>query len=81
MELERSGDELGKSVWIYVVEPESGEGQVKRMPIREVTWILADEEDDYQLAVSAYAARPQKPQTSARQELEVTFGEFKVSWK
>jgi regulation of enolase protein 1 (concanavalin A-like superfamily) len=59
--LEMEGD--GDTLWIYVVDGE------KRIPIREVPWILSAGGKDVQAWVGVYAASP-KPDGN---ELEVNF--------
>jgi uncharacterized protein len=59
--LEMEGD--GDTLWIYVVDGE------KRVPIREVTWILGAGEADVVVWVGVYAASP-KPDGNV---LEVKF--------
>ena len=87
--LERSSDELGRSLWIYALSAdeahtegkEPAEKKETRTPLREVNWIFADEPDEVELSVSAYAARPQKPTAGEGQEIEVLFDQFEVRWK
>ena len=81
LELERSEDEMSPSLWIYMLGGQDDDGEVERIPIREVNWIFADEGNgDVELAVHAYAARPQTPSTDAKQELEVFFDQMQVKW-
>ncbi|KAK6539327.1 hypothetical protein TWF694_009560 [Orbilia ellipsospora] len=80
IEAERSNDELGKSLWIYLVRGE------KRIPLREVNFIFADEEGDQVngpvwLDVSAYAARPLEKEGKEKEELMVKFWDPLVEWK
>ncbi|KAF3925320.1 hypothetical protein ABW20_dc0108462 [Dactylellina cionopaga] len=81
IEVERSNDELGKSLWIYLVKGE------KRIPLREVNWIFAEEEETEEgkmeawVDVSAYAARPLKKEGKEDEELVVKFWDFKVEWR
>lgn len=77
LELERSGDELGTSLWIYKIQKGAS---LDRLPLREVTWLFADE-NDAEIVVSAYAARPGKKEGNEGEELVVKVREFEVSWK
>lgn len=71
LEMERSNDELGRSLWLYLLGEDG-----KRKPLREVNWILAAELEgkDVELELSAYAARPAKVDGG----LEVRFQDFRV---
>ncbi|EPS42538.1 hypothetical protein H072_3481 [Dactylellina haptotyla CBS 200.50] len=80
IEAERSNDELGKSLWIYLVRGE------KRIPLREVNFIFADEEGDtvngpVYVDVGAYAARPLKKEGDEAEELEVKIWDVEVEWR
>ncbi|KAI1173960.1 hypothetical protein F4777DRAFT_556080 [Nemania sp. FL0916] len=82
LEARREADEHGNSIWIYqlVLDPETGEVK-ERLPLREVCWILADEDEGdgkaWLLDVSPLVARPEKNATG---QLEVEFTEFSVVW-
>ena len=82
LEARREGDEHGRSIWIYqlVLDEATGE-EVERLPLREVCWILADEEENggegRVLDVSPLVARPER---NAAAPLRVEFKEFKVVW-
>ncbi|KAK7746144.1 hypothetical protein SLS62_009523 [Diatrype stigma] len=79
IEIAREGDENGKSVWVYQIV-RGGSGAETRIPLREICWIFADEEDgdnEWVLDVSPLAARPEKKATAP---LEVRFEEFTVEW-
>ncbi|KAF3932701.1 hypothetical protein ABW19_dt0203578 [Dactylella cylindrospora] len=79
LELERSNDELGKSLWIYLIR--KGEA-TERVPLREVNWIFAEEADEeLTLSVSAYAARPLKKEGNETEGLVVKFKDFVIKWK
>lgn len=82
LEAVREGDENGRSVWIYqVILDESTGEEVERIALREVCWILADEEDDegkgWVLDISPLIARPEKNATTP---LSAEFKEFTVVW-
>lgn len=70
--LEREKGELGKCLWVYRVE-DNGE----KTPLREICWIFAIEEDDWELEIGAAIARPGK---EVDEELEATFEKFEVEW-
>ncbi|EWC43638.1 hypothetical protein DRE_01525 [Drechslerella stenobrocha 248] len=76
IEVERSRDEMGRSLWIYAVE--GG----KRVPVREVNWIFADDEGEelVWLEVRAYAARPLAKEDDGEESLVVKFLEYEVEW-
>ncbi|RVD86943.1 uncharacterized protein DFL_005194 [Arthrobotrys flagrans] len=75
IELERSNDELGKSLWIYLIKGD------KRIPLREVNWIFAQEDEDVWVDVSAYAARPLAKEGKEKEELIVNFWDDEVVWR
>ncbi|KAK6340237.1 hypothetical protein TWF730_002002 [Orbilia blumenaviensis] len=75
IEVERSSDELGKSLWIYLIKGD------KRIPLREVNWIFAEEDEDVWVDVSAYAARPLAKEGKEKEELIVSFWDFEVDWR
>ncbi|KAI1494818.1 hypothetical protein F5X96DRAFT_466284 [Biscogniauxia mediterranea] len=85
IEAVREGDENGKSVWVYRLVRDAATGEtLRRVPMREICWILADEDDgngneeDYWVIdVSPLVARPEK---SAAGPLKVEFSEFAVAW-
>ncbi|KAK6338659.1 hypothetical protein TWF696_009470 [Orbilia brochopaga] len=77
VEVERSADELGRSLWIYAVYGE------KRVPVREVAWLFAADEEDKQLVwleVRAYACRPLKKEGKEEEQLVVKFLDFDVEF-
>ncbi|KAI0013891.1 hypothetical protein F4779DRAFT_561783 [Xylariaceae sp. FL0662B] len=73
----------GRSVWVYQLLLD-GDGEVaERIPLREICWILADEDEDgdgeeWLLEVSPLVARPEK---KATEPLKVRFAEFRVQWR
>jgi hypothetical protein len=80
LEAVREADENGKSVWVYqlVVDPATGEVR-ERVPLREICWILADEDDgEWVLDVTPLVARPEKKATAP---LCAEFKEFAVVWE
>ncbi|KAI1122686.1 hypothetical protein F5Y10DRAFT_253445 [Nemania abortiva] len=82
LEAVRESDENGKSVWIYQLVLDEATGEVvERLALREVCWILADEDEDdgraWVLDVSPLVARPEK---SATAPLSAEFKEFSVVW-
>ncbi|KAI1742293.1 hypothetical protein F4680DRAFT_45811 [Xylaria scruposa] len=82
LEVVREGDEHGRSVWIYrlILDESTGE-VVERIALREVCWLLADEEEgdgkEWVLDVSPLIARPEKNATTP---LNAEFKEFTVVW-
>ena len=69
VEIVREGNENGKSAWVYRRLPATGGGDdgTKRVPLREICWIFADERDgapggpdEWILEVSPLVARPEK---------------------
>ncbi|KAF3194646.1 hypothetical protein TWF106_006038 [Orbilia oligospora] len=75
IEVERSDDELGKSLWIYLIKGD------KRIPLREVNWIFAQEHEDVWVDVSAYTARPLAKEGKEKEELIVKFWDDEVVWR
>ncbi|KAF9065946.1 hypothetical protein BDP27DRAFT_1331331 [Rhodocollybia butyracea] len=59
IEVRREEDELGSSLWVYELSLGSSGQVLNRQPLREVTWFFA-EQDGWEIAVSAMAARPAK---------------------
>ncbi|KAK7442533.1 hypothetical protein VKT23_016131 [Stygiomarasmius scandens] len=57
IELRRENDEMGSSLWVYEIVLDSSGNEVERKPLREVTWVFADE-DEWVVDVRAMAARP-----------------------
>ncbi len=56
------------SLWVYIIEG------VRRLPVREVTWILADSENKGDCWVGAYAAKP----AEKGEKLDVTFAHLVI---
>ncbi|KAI1433402.1 hypothetical protein GGR50DRAFT_505360 [Xylaria sp. CBS 124048] len=82
LEARRESDENGVSIWIYRLVLDEVTGHVVvRIPLREVCWILADEEQDgregWVLDVSPLVARPER---RAAGPLCAEFKEFTVAW-
>ena len=75
LEAIRQPDELGSGLWVYqIVCGEDGK-ETERVPLREVTWFFADEEQEgWEVSVGAYAARP----AGEGGELAVRIGAFEV---
>ena len=81
LEAVRESDENGKSIWIYQLVLDS-EGKVKeKQPMREICWILADEDEgggeEWQLEVSPLLCRPA---SGTSEVLKVEFRDFEVEW-
>jgi uncharacterized protein len=76
IELERTVEDGQTSLWLYSIVPGSN-----RIPLREATWFFAEEDsDDYEISLSAYAARPTKKEGNEEEELQVDFENFEVEW-
>jgi len=48
---------MGSSLWIYEIVLDPSGNEVERKPLREVTWVFADE-DEWVVDIRAMAARP-----------------------
>lgn len=80
VEVERA--EKGKAVWVYLWIPGRGGAEGRRVPVRELTWWLAGEEDEgWEISVAAYAARPLRKEGAEGEALNVEFEEFDVEWQ
>lgn len=71
VEVRREGDENGKGLWVYWIQDE------ERIPLREVAWFFADEED-WEIGVGAMACRPAKAEATNGESLEVKFWDFEL---
>lgn len=72
VQVESGRDELGQSLWVYQVVGD------EKVPLREVCWVFGHgEPDKWELAVEAYACRPEK---GTDEELTVEFKDFDVKW-
>ncbi len=72
----RSGDEKGRSLWVYQVVDRAGEEVM--VPLREICWVYGqDDPDIWELSVEAMAARPEK---GAAEPLEVQFVDWRIVW-
>jgi uncharacterized protein len=73
--IEKSLDEHGVSLWVYLVLPSTpGEGEEgeKKVALREICWVYGDEDPaSWELEVAAMAARPHKGASSGNLEVEV----------
>jgi regulation of enolase protein 1 (concanavalin A-like superfamily) len=65
LEFERNKEE--GTLWIYVVDGD------KKIPVREVTWILSEGGDDKECWVGVYAAKPTVSAVGTEQGLVVDF--------
>lgn len=86
VERETKGDERVESLWIYIINEETGE----KVGIREITWWFrhdinggdsAAPEDNRTLLIGVYAARPTVPEGAGKEneELEVKLEGFEVT--
>ena len=71
VQVRREGDENGKGLWVYWVR----EGE--RVPVREVAWFFADEED-WAISVGARACRPASSEVTGGESLVVRFWNFEL---
>lgn len=72
IEARTENDVLGKSLWVYwIVKGE--DGKEERIPLREVNWFFAEEEEGWSVGIGGYVARPTK--AGGDGELEVAFAE------
>ncbi|KAJ1335566.1 hypothetical protein MN608_02306 [Microdochium nivale] len=81
LEVVRESDENGKSIWIYQLVLD-GEGKVtEKQPMREICWILADEDEgegkEWRLEISPLLCRPS---SGTSEVLKVDFSDFIVEW-
>jgi regulation of enolase protein 1 (concanavalin A-like superfamily) len=74
IEARREQDDLGKSLWVYWIVRDKELKEVERRPLREVTWVFANEEG-WKLGVGGYVARPTAEGESDQAELVADFGE------
>jgi len=84
--IEKSLDEHGVSLWVYLVLPSStreegeGEKREKKVALREICWVYGDGDPaSWELEVAAMAARPFKG-PSASGDLEVEVRDMVVRW-
>ncbi|KAJ3772685.1 hypothetical protein FB446DRAFT_735755 [Lentinula raphanica] len=78
IEVRREVDELGSSLWVYELVLGNSGDVLERHPLREVTWIFAEEEG-WEIGLSAMAARPAKADdVVGPKELVVEFRNIEV---
>lgn len=78
IEVFRDGGAGGTKAWVHRLVLDQDGNIKERIPLREVCWLFADEDEgDWVLDVSPLAARPDK---AAKDALKVDFSEFKVQW-
>ncbi|KAK2040164.1 hypothetical protein LZ31DRAFT_530269 [Colletotrichum somersetense] len=78
IEVFRDGGAGGKNAWVHRLVLDQDGNLKKRVPLRKICWIFADEDEgDWVLDVDPLAARPDK---TAKDALKVEFSEFKVQW-
>ncbi|KAI1101995.1 hypothetical protein F4804DRAFT_314429 [Jackrogersella minutella] len=81
IEVVREGDENGKSLWVYRLVLDKQGQVVGKIPLREICWVLADEDEaggeEWVLDVSPLVARPEK---DTNKTLKVNFQAFEVQW-
>ena len=74
IEARREQDDLGKSLWVYWIVRDNELKEVERRPLREVTWVFANEEG-WKVGVGGYVARPTMEASGDQGELVAEFGE------
>ncbi|KAL2264107.1 hypothetical protein VTK26DRAFT_1976 [Humicola hyalothermophila] len=74
VQVEKDKDEHGTSLWVYWV---LGDGS--KVPLREICWVFGGQPEDWEVEVSAMAARPAKDGVEGG--LVVEFGGMEVKWK
>jgi regulation of enolase protein 1 (concanavalin A-like superfamily) len=73
IEAKRERDDLGKSLWVYwIVKDEKG-NEVERVPLREVNWFFAEDEE-WQVGIGGYVARPTKEGGDGKLDVEFAEG-------
>lgn len=83
--MEQSGDEHGKSIWVYriVVDEKTGE-EKSRTALREICWVYGLTNpgvEEWDLEVVAMAARPEKEvKDGDEKELVVKVKGWEVKW-
>ena len=80
--VEKSGDEHGKSIWVYrlVLDEKTGE-EKERIALREICWVYGLEKpEEWELEVVAMAARPEK-QVEGGEKLVVKVKGWEVKWE
>jgi regulation of enolase protein 1 (concanavalin A-like superfamily) len=75
VEMERERED---GVWGSVLRISLVDEKRDKMPIREVTWAFHDLDDDDEILVGAYAAKPTKDE---RNELLVDFEKFEIEYR
>lgn len=82
--VEKSGDEHGKSLWVYrlVVDEETGQ-EKERVALREICWVYGlEDQEEWEVEVVAMAARPEKnPQEGEERDLVVKVRGWDVKWE
>ncbi|KAK3400322.1 hypothetical protein B0T20DRAFT_350176 [Sordaria brevicollis] len=80
--VEKSGDEHGKSIWVYrlVLDEETGQ-EKSRTALREICWVYGLEDlEGWELEVVAMAARPER-NVKDGEELVVRVKRWEVKWE
>ena len=72
IEAKREKDQLGKSLWVYQVVRDGEGKEIQRLPLRELTWVFAEEEG-WSVGIAGYVCRPTKEGGDA--ELHAEFAE------
>jgi len=69
----------GSEIWVYALDLEDVDAEP--YPLREVTWAFLEEraDDDLELWVGVYAAKPTYSLANRTQDLEVLFGDLVIT--
>lgn len=73
LRIDRDESEHGVSIWIFYLPP----GGAEKVALREICWFYAEEAGEWDLEVSAFAARPIE---TTKEELKVEFSGLDVTW-
>ena len=73
--MERDGSEI----WVYALDLQNPDAE--RYPLREVTWAFLEDraDDDVELWVGVYAAKPTYSPAGQMQDLKVLFKDLVIS--
>jgi regulation of enolase protein 1 (concanavalin A-like superfamily) len=71
-------ERTGSEIWVYALNLEDPEAE--KYPLREVTWAFLEDraDDDVELWVGVYAAKPTYNAANQTQDLEVTFEDLVI---
>ncbi|KAL1840263.1 hypothetical protein VTJ49DRAFT_641 [Mycothermus thermophilus] len=76
--VEKDKDGNGTGMWVYRLASNAETGEEEKVPLREICWVFGLEElDEWEVEVSAMAARPEKGVTEG---LVAEFRGLEVAW-